>query len=59
MMIITKEDAQTATQVLLIALIIWSIYGWKHSEDQLVPAINVFWLGAINFMIMAYMLFSK
>lgn len=55
----SKNTTQAIAYFLLTALINWYLYGWNHSEDQLVPAVNTFWLGAINFMIMAYILFSK
>ena len=55
----TPNDAKAAMTFLSIALLIWCVYGTNHGEDQYVSAINSFWLGAINFMMLFYIFFSK
>lgn len=54
-----QRDAQATVVFLSVALIAWCVYGSNHHEDGYVPAINSFWIGAINFMILFYVFFSK
>lgn len=55
----TQSDAQGTMIFLSIALVVWCVYGTNHDENRYVPIINSFWIGAINFMILFYIFFSK
>lgn len=55
----TQSDVQATVIFLSVALIVWCVYGSNHHENRYVPAINSFWIGAINFMILFYIFFSK
>ena len=55
----TKSDTQGTMIFLSITLVVWYVYGSNHDKDRYVPIINSFWIGAINFMILFYIFFSK
>lgn len=59
MAVMTTQDAQATQIILIIVSFVWMIYGCNHSDNAWVPVINNFWLGAIVFMIMFYVFFSK
>lgn len=54
-----KDEVQAIAYFLVSTLIIWAVYGSNHSENKFVPAVNSFWLGAVNFMIIFYLFWGK
>lgn len=54
----TAKDAQGIMIYLAILIIFWIIYNISHSDNKLLQAIVSFWLGAMLFMGLFYVLFS-
>lgn len=54
----TAKDAQGIMIYLATLIIFWIIYNISHSDNKLLQAIVSFWLGAMLFMGLFYVLFS-
>lgn len=59
MPIMTANDAGATLIFLVVVVIIWADHNLHHGNNVAVASINAFWLGAISFMIMFYIFFSK
>lgn len=54
----TSQDMQGIIIYLAILIVFWIIYNISHSDNKLLQAIVSFWLGAMLFMGLFYVLFS-
>ena len=54
----SSQEARAIGITMLIVGIIWMNYGSNHSDNEWVPEINNFWLGAIMFLIFVYIFFE-
>lgn len=54
----TSQDMQGIIIYLAILIVFWILYNLHHSDNKLLQAIVSFWLGAMLFMGLFYVLFS-